>query len=426
MNLEEAVNKAKIRDQSDPLAKFRERFVIDDEKVMFLDGNSLGRLPKATKSLLEDTINHQWGRDLIDSWNKDWYEKPCRIGARIAKIIGADEDEVIVADNTSMNLYKLAFAALLHQSGKKNVLIDRTNFPSDIYILQGLLEHQFKDYKLHCIGEEDDISISSDTIQNVLDDQTALVVLSHVAFKSAALFDLKQVTRMVQEYGGMVLWDLSHSVGAVPIDLRAAKVDLAVGCTYKYLNGGPGAPAFLYVKRELQELLQSPVWGWFGTQDPFEFSLEYSAENDIKKFLTGTPNVLSLAAVEPGVDMTVEAGIDRIRQKSQELTSFFIQLFESELKQLGFSLFTPENPELRGSHVSIAHKQADKIIKALMDPAIDGLRIIPDFRKPDIIRFGFAPLYNSFEEVVLTIAKLKKVVKDALCESYDSGFDNVT
>lgn len=413
-------------DTSDPLRKFRDQFVIDEPSVIYLDGNSLGRLPKASIDVLNKAIHSEWGGDLIDSWNKSWYNKSLDIGERIGKLIGAKPGEVIVADSTSVNLFKLAHAALNYQHDRKVILTDEFNFPSDVYIFQGLIRERFSEVKMEYLHSENGVSISNDEIRSKLSNQVALLSLSHVAFKSAFMYDMKYVTELAHENGALVLWDLSHSIGAVPIDVGMAGVDLAVGCTYKYLNGGPGAPAFLYVRKDLQEKLSSPISGWFGADKPFNFSLDFEPSFGIGRFLSGTPPVLSLSAIKPGVELILEAGIDAIRQKSVLMSELFIRCVTDDLQKYGFTVASPLSPIERGSHVSIAHPAAGRIVKALMDMSIDGFKVVPDLRKPDNIRFGFAPLYNSFRELEITINKLKTISENNLFKQYNDSLPEVT
>lgn len=421
-----SLKKAVQLDADDPLKQYREQFVIDDPSVIYLDGNSLGRLPKATMSILENTIKHQWGADLIDSWNKDWMYKSTAIGDKIARLIGAEPGEVIVSDNTSTNLYKLAAAALNYLPDRSTIVSDVFNFPSDLYILQGLIAESKNEVTLELIGSADEMTISDNEILKTLNDNTSLLTLSHVAFKSAFMYDLPKVTRMAHEAGALMLWDLSHSAGAVPIDLKSAGVDLAVGCTYKYLNGGPGAPAFLYVRKSLQEKLRPTIQGWFGAANPFTFSLNYSSDHGIRRFLTGTPPILSLSSIEPGVDTLLHAGMEQIHKKSVALSEFFIELWKDELENLGFKLASPLNYHQRGSHVSLAHNKAFRIVKALADPSLGGKKVVPDFRTPDNIRLGFAPLYNTFEEIHDTVQKLKVIVMNRWYEKFDDTKGPVT
>lgn len=420
------LGKAKELDGKDPLKQYRGQFVIDDPSVIYLDGNSLGRLPKTTMSILENTIKRQWGADLIDSWNKDWIYKSAVIGDKIARLIGAEPGEVIISDNTSTNLFKLVTAALNYLPGRSTIVSDVFNFPSDLYILQGLIAESKNRVKLKLIGSADEITISDNEILKNLNKNTCLLTLSHVAYKSAFMYDLPKVTRMAHEAGALMLWDLSHSAGAVPIDLKSSGVDLAVGCTYKYMNGGPGAPAFLYVRKTLQKKLRPTIQGWFGEANPFTFSLNYTPDHGIRRFLTGTPPVLSLSSIEPGVDILLNAGMEQIRKKSLALSEFFIELWKDELETLGFRLASPLDYRQRGSHLSLKHDEAFRIVKALVDPSFLGKKVVPDFRTPDNIRLGFAPLYNTFEDIQSAVQKLKEIVRNRWFEKFDDTKGPVT
>jgi len=414
------------KDKQDPLRHFRNRFFIADENTIYLDGNSLGRLPKKTRNILENVVDDQWGSALIESWNRHWYNKPVQLGDKIAQIVGASPGEVIVSDSTSINLYKLAHAALRLQKGKTEIVSDELNFPTDLYILQGLIHEFGTDYRLNLARSHDCITINRNEIKSRITKNTALVVLSLVAFKSAFKYDVIEITERAHKMGALVLWDLSHAAGAVQIELNKTKADLAVGCTYKYLNGGPGSPAFLYVRKDLQEKLYSPVQGWFGDASPFEFDLQYRPADGIRKFLTGTPPVLNLMAIEPGLDMILEADMESIQQKSIELSEYFISLVYKKLILLGFSLGSPQDPQNRGSHVSLKHPEAYRICKALIIPENSTLKIIPDFREPDNIRFGFTPLYSTFTEVWKTVQRLQEIVTNKEFESFTKEKSDVT
>lgn len=414
------------KDRDDVLKSFREQFIIDSENTIYLDGNSLGRLPKKTKSLIDEVVQNQWGTELIESWNRHWYRKSEQLGDKIAPIVGASPGEVIVSDSTSMNLYKLAHAALLHQKNRKEIISDELNFPTDLYILQGLIREFGPGYELKLAKSEDGVTIGIDEIKSKITSKTALVVLSSVAFKSAFMYPLESITEYAHIMGAMVLWDLSHATGAVLVDLNKAKADLAVGCTYKYLNGGPGSPAFLYVRNDLQDKLFSPVQGWFGDASPFEFDLNYRPATGIRKFLTGTPPVLNLMAIEPGIDIISEAGMPNIHKKSNELTGYFLLLVQEKLIALGFVSGSPKELLQRGSHVSLKHPEAYRICQALIHPQNSELRIIPDFREPDNIRFGFTPLYTSFLEVWLTVQRLCEIIETREFELYQKEKQEVT
>jgi kynureninase len=397
---------ARELDARDPLAAFRDRFVIADPALIYLDGNSLGRLPKGTAERMEALIAEEWGGGLVRGWNHGWFEAPLRLGEKIARLVGAGPGQVVVSDSTSTNLFKLSLAALQSHPDRHAILSDTLNFPSDLYILQGVVSLLGDQRRLELVPSRDGITIDQDDLVERIDEDTALVALSHVVFKSGFLYDAAAITEKAHQMGALVLWDLSHSVGAVPIQLDELDVDLAVGCTYKYLNGGPGAPAFLYVRRELQGGMRSPIWGWFGQRSPFAFELDYEPAAGISRFLTSSPPVLSMLAIEPGLDLLIEAGIDRIREKSGRLTGYLVALFDHALAALGFSLGSPRDPAARGSHISIQHPEGYRINRAL----IEEMKVIPDFREPDNIRLGVVPLYTTFSEVWEAVERIRRVV----------------
>lgn len=409
MNQDELQKKAIELDKNDKLAPFRTQFEIGEE--IYLDGNSLGRLPKKTSGLISELTQNQWGKRLIRSWNEHWMELPSKVAAKIAQVVGAQPDEIFVGDSTSINFYKLAFAALKTQESKTRIITDSLNFPTDIYVLQGLIEQQFKNHSLAIIESKDGKKITDEEIENALDHNTALLTLSHVVFKSAYMYDMHKINQLAHQKDSIVLWDLSHSAGAVEVNLNASGADLAVGCTYKYLNGGPGAPAFLYVRKDLQAKLTNPIWGWFSHQKPFDFTLNYEAKADIQRFAAGTPSVLSLAAMEPGLDLTLEAGMKNLRAKSVAQTTYLIELVENLLTPIGFTIASPTNSNERGSHISIQHPEGYRINRAMIEPLEGSPVIIPDFRPPNNIRLGIAPLYNTFEEIFQTIIRIKTIVE---------------
>ncbi|MCP4428133.1 MAG: kynureninase [Chloroflexi bacterium] len=407
MNFSLDVAYARYLDQQDKLASFRQRFVIGDPELIYLDGNSLGRLSNATRQRLQTVINHEWGDRLIRSWQEGWFTLSEQTGGKIARLLGAQPDEIVVADSTSVNLYKLALAALQAQPDRNKIVTDDLNFPSDLYILQGVCQAvNGRSPYIQVIPSHDGIHGPVEAIADAIDEDTALVALSHTVFKSGYTYDMTAVTELAHRVGAMTLWDLSHSAGSVPINLNGAKADLAVGCSYKYLNGGPGAPAFLYVRRDWQEKLGNPISGWMGQRDLFEFGLDYAPAAGLRRFLTGTPPVLSMAAIEPGVDLLLEAGMDKLRAKSARQTAYLIQLWEAILAPLDFRLNSPRDPERRGSHVSLGHDEGWRINQAL----IQEMNILPDFRKPDNIRLGLAPLYTTFEDVWTAVSRLRTIV----------------
>ncbi|MDF1560107.1 MAG: kynureninase [Bacteroidales bacterium] len=417
---------ALILDELDELSSYRSKFFSGDEKLIYLDGNSLGRLPVESKAILERSVIIEWGERLIRSWNEEWFTKNIELGDKIAMIAGASEGEVIVTDTTSVNLYKLAHAALKFKEGRRRIVTDELNFPSDLYILQGLVKDFGEGYELVVVSSRDGMTIDTGDLKGKIDGNTALVSLSHVAFKSAFRYNMKEITALAHEKGAMVLWDLSHSIGAVPGELNESNADLAVGCTYKYLNGGPGSPAFLYVRKDLQDKLSSPIWGWFGEKNPFDFELKYRPGEGIRRFLAGTPPILSLKAIEPTLDMLNEAGMDKIRKKSVSQSEFLLRLAEGFLWPLGFQPGSPLDPEKRGSHVSLRHPEAYRICKALIDPDIGETVVIPDFREPDNIRLGITPLYTTYTEIFTAVREIRKTVEDNLFLRYSSEREQVT
>jgi kynureninase len=402
-------------DRQDALATFREAFVISDPDLIYLDGNSLGRLPKAVVPRLQHAVEAEWGAELIRGWNHGWWDAPTRIGELIASILGAAPRQVTVSDQTSINLFKLASAALQLRPTRPRIVTDTFNFPSDLYILQGLVRLLGNRHEIVRFGaSDDDITPDLAALESAVDDQTALVTLSHVTFKSGYLYDMQAITELAHRKGALVLWDLSHSVGAVPIELDRCNVDFAIGCTYKYLNGGPGAPAFLYVNRALQQEALSPIWGWWGQAEPFAFDLDYEAAPGVTRFLTGTAPILSMLAMEAALAPLREAGIEHLREKSIGLTQFAMELSDARLTPLGFRFGSPRDPARRGSHVSLRHAEGYRINRAL----ISEMNLIPDFREPDNIRLGFAPLYTSYQEVWEGIERLRRVVEQKHFEKY--------
>jgi kynureninase len=402
-------------DSSDQLAAYRGKFVISDPDLIYLDGNSLGRLSKTTVERMRQVIEGEWGTDLIRGWNQDWWHAPVRIGEKIAGLVRAAPGQVIVCDSVSIDLFKLASAALSLRPARTKIITDTLNFPSDLYILQGLVDLLGGRHEIVRFGSQDgDITPDLAALEAAIDENTALVTLSHVLFKSGYLYDMAAITELAHRVGALVLWDLSHSVGAVPIELDACNVDFAIGCTYKYLNGGPGSQAFLYVRRELQEQVTSPIWGWWGQDTPFDFGLDYTPAPGIARFLSGSQGILAMLAMEASLDPILAAGMARIRDKSVRLTSYLIDLYDCLLAPLGFSLGSPRDPGLRGSHVSIRHPEGYRINRAL----IEEMHLIPDFRDPDNIRLGLVPLYTSFTEVWEGVNRIRQVVEEKRYEKY--------
>lgn len=409
-------------DAADDLAGMQQAFVNLEPDMIYLDGNSLGRLPRAAVDLADGLVRRQWGERLIRGWNEGWFDLPERIGAKIARLVGAAPDEVIVADSTSVNLFKLVVAALRAQWGRMRIISDDLNFPSDLYILQGVVDLLGSGHEIALAYSADGIHGPVETILSLLDHDTALLTLSHVTFKSGFLYDMKALTAAAHAVGALTIWDLSHSVGAVPIDLNGSGVDLAVGCCYKYLNGGPGAPAFLYIRRDLQERLINPISGWMGQRDLFNFDLDYAPAAGLRRFLTGTPPIMALALIEPGVDLILAAGIERLRAKSIAQTEYLIELWQQRLAPLGYTLNSPRDPARRGSHVSLGHPAGLGIDLAL----INELNVLPDFRAPDNIRLGITPLYTSFRDIYIAVERLAQAVIEQRYLKYQSNRPTVT
>ena len=377
-------SEAQRLDALDPLAFARERFTIPDG-LIYLDGNSLGALPSRAPEVLDRTANEQWGTDLIASWNKHgWIDAPTRIAAKLAPIVGARPSELLIADSTSVSLFKLLAAAVRARPGRRTILTQEHNFPTDLYVAQGLADMLGLSLK----------AVSAERIIEVIDQDTAVVTLTHVDYRSAAFHDMRAINETAHAAGALTVWDLSHSAGAMQVDLNGTSSDLAVGCGYKYLNGGPGAPAFLYVTERLQDELRSPLQGWMGHADPFTFDDAYEPAPGISRFLTGTPSILALAALEAGLDTFDGISMADVEAKSRRLSQLFVKEVE-ERSGSEVTLASPRNPRDRGSHVVFVHPEGYAIMQALIARGVIG-----DFRAPDLMRFGFAPLYNSHAEMV--------------------------
>jgi kynureninase len=408
--LESLRREAHERDREDPLARYRGEFVVADDGLIYLDGNSLGRLPKRAEALVAKAVREEWGERLVRGWNEGWVAAPRRVGDKLARLLGAREGEILVSDSTSVNLFKLAVAALKAREGRTGIVTDDLNFPSDLYVLGGAARLLGGGRRVTAVAARDGLSVEPADLAAAIGGDTALVSLSHVAYKSGFLHDMQAVTEIAHAAGALVLWDVSHSAGVVPIDLEASGADLAVGCTYKHLNGGPGAPAFLYVRRGLQSALENPVPGWFGREEPFTFAPGFVPAFGAERFLVGTPPILSLAGAEAGVDLALEAGVEAARAKSVAMGRFLESCWRMQLQSLGVTLRSPRGTERRGSHLSFGHPEALAIDRAL----IAEMNVIPDFRPPDVIRFGFAPLYNTFEDLFEGVTRFRRVLDEEL------------
>ncbi len=389
-------------DAADVLGHFRDRFVRHDPALIYLDGNSLGPLPVRTQARIADVVDQEWGVGLTRSWDQ-WMALPQQAGDALGEhLLGAAAGQVLVCDSTTTNLYKLAWAALEAQPGRSVIVTDDGNFPTDRYVLAGLAAQRRCELRLIHTGG--DAGLSEEAVRAAVDTRTALVSLSHVAYRSSAVADLARYTQIAHESGAMILWDLSHSVGAVPADLDQSGADLAVGCTYKYLNAGPGAPAFLYVRAALHGRLRQPVWGWFGQRDQFAMGPDYDPVPGIGAFATGTPSIIGTVAVEEGARLLGEARLGRLRAKGTALTSYLITLADEWLAPLGFSVASPREDARRGGHVSLRHPEAKRLSQALIQAGVIG-----DFRVPDLLRLCPAPISTRFTDVWDALDRLRQI-----------------
>src|SRR5689334_10025439 len=387
-------------DAADPLRRFRDRFHLP-QGVIYLDGNSLGPLPRDTPARVARLVEQEWGQGLIRSWNTaGWIDAPARIGDKIARLIGASPGEVLVADSTTVNLFKLLAGALALRPGRGSILSVEDNFPTDLYIADGLGRLLGGRARLRLVAP--------DAVEGAIDADTAVVMLTEVDYRTGRRFDMKKVTAAAHRAGALALWDLAHSAGALPVDLGGSDADLAVGCGYKYLNGGPGAPAFLFVAERLQAAWRQPLTGWLGHDRPFDFAVDYRGAAGIRQNLVGTPPMLSVAALEAGIDLMLEADMTAIRAKSMALGDLFIALVNQELPATGLSLAAPRDAARRGSQVSLRHPEGYAIVQALIARGVIG-----DFRAPDIARFGFGPLYTSHADIWDAVAALGAVMAAA-------------
>ena len=392
MNFTDAIELARSLDAQDVLAPLRAQFDIPPD-VRYFDGNSLGPLTLRSREVLHHTIEVEWRERLIRSWNEDWLAMPQRVGNMIAPLIGAAQDSVISCDNTSINLHKALMSAVALRPGRTEIVIDINNFPTDIYIAQSVADQH--GMKL--------IAVTAEEIIGAISERTAVVTATHVDYRSAKILDAPAITASAHQNGALMVWDLAHTAGAVPFDASKLDIDFAVGCGYKYLNGGPGAPAFIYVAPRLLAESGQPLQGWWAHAAPFDFELGFRPAEGISRFLTGTSTVLSMKSLEAALDVFSEVSMVDIRTKSMGLTGLFIDLFDAHLAPRGFVLASPRDPESRGSHVALGFTGG----KALVDQ-MSAEGIVADFRPPDLMRFGFAPLYNSYRDVVELAERLSR------------------
>jgi kynureninase len=387
-------------DANDPLAAKRNEFAIQ-EGTIYLDGNSLGALPKSVKTRVSDVIEQQWGQDLIKSWNKhQWIDLPEVVGEKIAPLIGAKAGQVICCDSISVNLFKVLCSALQLNKGRTVVLSTSDNFPTDLYMVQGLSDLLSPEQCELRTVQEDELEAS-------LDDTVAVLMLTQVNFRTGALLDMQKLTELAHNMGVLVIWDLAHSAGALPIKLDECQVDFAVGCGYKYLNGGPGSPAFLYVAERHQQSCQQPLSGWMGHEQPFAFNPEYHASESIHKYLCGTPSILALSALDAALDTWCNVDIHQVREKSLALAELFIQLVGQKESLRALILCSTLVKEKRGSQIAYSHDNAYAICQALIEKGVIG-----DFRAPNILRIGFTPLYTSYSDIWNAVETLSDIVEN--------------
>jgi kynureninase len=387
-------------DWEDQLAHFRQMFDLPKGEI-YLDGNSLGAMPVSAVPAMQEAMSEGWAKGLIRSWNaRDWHMLPVTVGDRLARLMGAKKGEVLAADSTSVNLYKVFCAAMNLRSDRRKVISERNNFPTDVHILQGAIANVFPKAELALAGDDDD------SVLELLDADTAVVCLSHVNYRTGRLRDMARLTRAAHEVGALVIWDLAHSLGALPVDLNGCDADFAVGCSYKYMNGGPGAPAWLFVATRHLKEVQNPLTGWQGHAAPFAFEIDFQPASSIEKFRVGTPPVLSYLPLMESLSIFEQTDMQALRDKSLRLTGMFIELAEQRLVQHGLSVITPKESAERGSQVALTHENGWPIMQAMIEAGVIG-----DFRAPDILRFGFTPLYVGFEDVWAAVATLEAIME---------------
>jgi len=391
-------------DAADPLASYRDRFVGAETPLVYFDGNSLGRPLKATGPRLAEFVEREWGGRLIRGWDERWFELPRTLGDRLgAACLGAGPGTVAIGDSTTVLLYKLMRAAVAARPGRTEIVLDRDQFPTDRYVADGVAAET--GLELRWIEVDPDAGVTPELLADVVGPQTALVLLNHVAYRSAWLADAPELTRIAHDAGALVLWDLCHSAGVVPTELDSWDVDLAVGCTYKYLNGGPGSPAFLYVAARLQEELAQPIQGWMGADDPFRMGPSYVPATGIRRFLSGTPAIVGMLALEDMVDLLAEVGVDAVRAKSVGLTAYAADVADEVLAPLGVAFTSPRDPDRRGGHVTLNHPLMREANAALWERDV-----IPDYRDPHGLRIGLSPLSTSFAEVRTGLETVREVL----------------
>ena len=412
------------KDNNDDLKSFKSRFV-NNENEIYLDGNSLGKLPVVTENDLITAVKNEWGQNLISSWNDNWLKMSEKINFKMSKLINSDNDEVLVGESTSVNLYKMLYCLLDSNQYKKNLVTDCLNFPSDNYIIEGLKDHTEKK-EITILNYNNNLSCNIDILKKSIQENPGIYCLSLVTYKSSFLYPIKELNEFAKNNKSIIVWDCSHAIGVVDIDVKDSKTKAAIGCTYKFLNSGPGSPSFLYVSKDILNHLQNPIKGWFGHSKPFDFENKYKPADNINKFNAGTPSVLSLIPVNTGLDLVLEAGITNIRNKSIELGEYLIKIINIELNKFDVKITSPIESKSRGSHITIQHNEAWKICKLLIKGDKNRKRIIPDFRPENNIRLGFSPLYVSFIDLYETVIAIKDILGNKEYLKIDDSKPEVT
>jgi kynureninase len=412
------------KDNNDDLKSFKSRFV-NNENEIYLDGNSLGKLPVVTENDLITAVKNEWGQNLISSWNDNWLKMSEKINFKMSKLINSDNDEVLVGESTSVNLYKILYCLLDSNQYKKNLVTDCLNFPSDNYIIEGLKDYTEKK-EITILNYNNNLSCNIDLLKKSIQENPGIYCLSLVTYKSSFLYPIKELNEFAENNKSIIVWDCSHAIGVVDIDVKDSKTKAAIGCTYKFLNSGPGSPSFLYVSKDILNHLQNPIKGWFGHSKPFDFENKYKPADNINKFNAGTPSVLSLIPVNTGLDLVLEAGIMNIRNKSIELGEYLIKIINIELNKFDVKITSPIESKSRGSHITIQHNEAWKICKLLIKGDKNRKRIIPDFRPENNIRLGFSPLYVSFIDLYETVIAIKDILENKEYLKIDDSKPEVT
>ncbi|MFQ3351420.1 MAG: kynureninase [Candidatus Marivariicella framensis] len=408
-------------DQNDQLKDFKKEFINNNNEI-YLDGNSLGKLPILSKIKIKNVVENEWGNSLIRGWNDSWLEMVDRVSCKLEKLFNASKNEIIIGESTSVYLYQVLSSLLNSNKYKHHFISDNLNFPSDLYIINGICKEK-KGPTSVIVDYESDIEANLEMLKNSIKNKPGIICLSLVSYKSSWIYPMKELNNWALSHNSIIVWDLSHAAGVVHIDLKKTNTHVAVGCTYKFLNGGPGSPAYLYIKTDLLKSLQNPINGWFGHSNPFSFSEDFDQDKGIKRFSNGTPSILSITPIEIGVDLVLKAGIKSIEAKSKKQSEYLKNLIIKFLIPLGFKLESPVNCLNRGSHISISHSESWRICKSLQTGTI---KIIPDYRPPKYIRLGISPLYTSFEDLTKTVFKLAEIVKNKEYLKYSKERPRVT